>query len=292
MTETTTKKEFDHGDRAWTRDGVKVYVEAETTAGMYLVCPLLDIGSYDPEYGPASEDSGPYMLVDELWAEPPRQFVDADIAAAKQELEGLRDQLGDVRSEIREALAERTRLLTKLKEVPALQHIERMLDGKMRFVVVERYGEVSAMTIEKAQEVEGWRDHRRLITLTTGKEGVGWSINEYHDGSGSNFKVWFFETMKDAQAEATAKVGFQLDDAFARYLKEGDRYASSVVLYAQKLSQMGGKIPDDIAAVLTDVKRKDLRQTIEANQKHASQYHGAIEKALTELRALDGEQAS
>ena len=293
MTETTTKKEFDHGDRAWTRDGVKVYVEAETTAGMYLVAPLLDIGAYDPEYGPASEDSGPYMLVDELWAEPPRQFVDAEIAAAKQELEGLRDGLGDVRAEIREALAERSRLLTKLKDIPALQHIELMLEGKMRFVVMERYGEVSAMTIEKAQEVEGWRDHRRLITLTTGKDGVEWRINHYHDGSGADFKVWFFETMDDAQSEVVARLALKLDDAFAKYIRDDNgrkHYAGAVVEYAKKLEAAGGTIADDIAAALIGVKREAARQTIEANQKQAAVYHAQIEAAQAELRAIDGDK--
>lgn len=291
---TEQKKEFDYGDRAWTRDGVKVVVEAETTAGMYLVSPLLDIGAYDPEYGPASEDSGPYVLVDELFAEAPRQFVDADIAAAKQELETLRDGLGDIRSEIREALAERTRLLTKLKEVPALQHIERMLDGKMRFVVVERYSETKVMTIEEAQQVEGWRGEKRLITLTTGKEGVAWAINAWRDGSGADFKVMFFETMEEAQAEVVTRLALKLDDAFAIYLRDDHgrkHYAASVVEYAEKLKAAGGMIADDIAAKLVDVKRENARQTIEAEQKQAAAHHARIEAARAELAALDAETA-
>ena len=296
MSDIATKKEFDHGDRAWTRDGVKVIVEAETTAGMYLVSPLLDIGAYDPEYGPASEDSGPYILVDELWAEPPRQFVDAEIAAAKQELEGLRDGLGNVRSEIREALAERTRLLTKLKEVPALQHIERMLDGKMRFVVVEMYGDPKATTIEEAQkENDRYSTEQRLITLKTGKEGTYWAINTWRDGSGADFKVMFFETMEEALAEVVARLALKLDASFAKYIRDDNgrkHYAGAVVEYAEKLKAAGGTIPDDISAALIGVKREAARQTIEANQKHAAVYHAQIEAARAELAALDAEQAS
>lgn len=291
---TEQKKEFDHGDRAWTRDGVKVFVEAETTAGQYLVAPLLDIGAYDPDYGPPNEESGPYVLVDELYAEAPRQFVDAEIAKAKQELETLRDQLGDVRSEIRNATAERSRLLDKLKQVPALQHIEQMLEGKMRFVVVERYGEPKAMTIEEAQKTDGWRSERRMVTLTTAKEGAAWAINTYHDGSGSDQKIWFFETEEEAKAKVIDNLSLKLDEAYQRFRTEmnGRAYASAIVSYAASLVAAGGTLPDDISTAMKAIRREAAQQAIANNQKHAETYLKGIEAARAELAALDAEQAS
>lgn len=296
MSEIATKKEFDHGDRAWTRDGVKVYVEAETTAGQYLVAPLLDIGAYDPEYGPPSEESGPYVLVDELFTEAPRQFVDAKIAEAKRELESVRDEVSKARQELYDAQAERRRLVDRLKDIPALQHIERMIEGKFRFVVVEKYSDPKAMTVEEAQKEDSrYSNDRRLITLKTGKDGVYWAINAWHDGSGSDFKVDFFETMEDAQREVASRISLKLDDAFASYVRDAEgrrRYASSVVSYAESLKAAGGKIADDIAAALAEAKGEDARQTIESNQKQAAVYQARIAAAQAEIAALDAGQAS
>jgi len=296
MTETAEKREFMNGDRAWTRDGVKVIVQAETTRGEYLVAPLLDIGCYDPEFGPPDEASGPFVLVDELYNEPPRQFTDAQMAKAKEAVAEAVEELSRIQSDIRDATAERARLVTKLKDVPALQHIERMLEGKMRFVVTEMYGDMKVMTIDEAQrENSRFNGDRRLITLKTGKEGTYWAINTWSDGSGADFKIWFFETIEKAKSYAIQLAGDRLAVAFERYSRsdrDANEYASSLVSCASKVSALGGVIPMVVAAVLNDAKRKNLRQTIEANQKHASSYHAAIEQAQAELRALDGEQVS
>lgn len=295
MSESTTKKDFDHGDRAWTRDGVKVYVEAETTSGQYLVAPLLDIGAYDPEWGPPSEESGPYVLVDELFAEAPRQFVDAAIAAAKAELEEVRDEVSKARQDLHETQQERRRLIDRLKDIPALQHIERMLEGKMRFVVIEQCGDAKVMTIEEAEKTnERYSADRRLITLKTGKEGIYWAINAWKDGSGADFKVQFFETEDQANSEAISRISLKLHDAFMNYLQggSGKRYAGTVIGHAKSLEAIGGSIPHDVLAALSEVRREDLRQTIENNERHASTYNKAVTDARAELAALDAETVS
>lgn len=288
----TGQAKLNAGDTAWTEQGQRVTIIDLTVSGAYLAAPMIEYGgSYDE---PPTCEMGELQITEKLYSEPPRPLLDAEIAAAKQELEGLRDQLGDVRSEIREALAERTRLLTKLKDIPALQHIELMLEGKMRFVVIERYGEAKVMTIEEAQKTDGWRSERRLVTLTTSKEGVAWAINTYHDGSGSDQKIWFFETQEEAQAQAIDNTLFKLGEAYQRFRcdSNGRAYAGTIVLHANALKAAGGTLPADIAAAMNAITRENLRQTIENNEKHASSYNKAAEEARAQIAALDAEQAS
>lgn len=294
MTEPTANKDFAYGDRAWTRDGVKVHVDAKTTEGLYVVSPFLDIGAYDPEEGPAEDATGTMAIVDELFADPPVQFVHQEIADAKADLKRVRDEVARELQHLHGAQAERRRLVDKLKDIPALQHIERILDGKMRFVVVERYGEPKVMTIEEAQKTDGWRSERRMITLTTAKEGAAWAINTYHDGSGSDQKVWFFQTEEEAKAEVIDILSFKVGEAYDRFRGDsnGRVYASTIIGHADALVAAGGTLPGVIAAALKAIRREAAQQAIANNQKHAETYLKGIAEAQAVIDELDQEKSS
>lgn len=294
--ESSQKTEFQQGQNAWTRDGVKVYIDALTADGRYVVSAYLELGYFDPEE-PPEDNRAVMVIVDELFAEPPRQLFDEKIAASKQDLLVLRAQVEDIRGEIHAATAERTRLVDKLKVVPALQYIELMLEGRLKFVVVERHGEYEISSFEEAVKSEDrFRAETRLVSLTVNFKAspfdgnrLQWQINKWHDGSGADYRAWFFETEEQAKEAARDKIEFALREAHRKFLNErddGGYLSGSLVRLAKALVDAGGIVPDPVEKSLWAAKRKSILATIEYNSRNARSYFTAIDKAKQELEEL------
>lgn len=287
MSETTTKKEFDNGDRAWTRDGVKVVVEAETTAGMYLVSPLLDIGSYDPEYGPASEDSGPYVLVDELFAEPPRQFVDEQMAKAKEAVAHAVEELAAVQIEIRNATAERRRLADKLKDIPALQYIEAAVDGRFTHMVTRgAYESVyQTQTMEQAlASSDRYSKGLKLLSLYGDAKGdFQWRIHHYSDGSGSATDAWPFTSEEEALAFLRKRVA---EDIALHSGKDQNARPYFLVNLCKQARKLGVAVPAHVEAMERAEARKSADHSLAEARKgveSAKQRLAVVEAQAKEL---------
>lgn len=281
------KTKFTAGDTAWSKQGERIHVVDVTTSGRYVVAPMVEYGgSYDE---PPTVDLGAFQIVDEIFAESPRHIVDEQMAKAKEAVKQAVDELAGIQRQIRDATAERTRLLDKLKQVPALAYIEQFLDGKMGWIVITDYGcGYKVMPMVDALKLEdSWRDKElKLLSLFGGAKGdLHWRLSTYHDGSGSKIELWPFETQEAAKAFALQRLLHDVEEAFAQYLGDA-RYAGHLATRAKWLAEAGGTVTASAQEVIDRAKRQSLERERDDAAKYAAQYNdkvAGIDAALAKL---------
>lgn len=182
---------FTRGDTVYTVDGNECEYVAAGHSG-HIVLPL---------YGGGPED-GPYygvpMTFAEVFAEPPKPRLAAEIAEARTELERLQQQVAEREAQLRELQRGDRERLARLKEHRQLARIDDWMAGKItHFVVWEHYGRrVKVKTWDEAMNTgERWRDQIPLLVLNGTLEwvdsyarmGIDWCITS--QGSSNTIRV-------------------------------------------------------------------------------------------------------
>lgn len=271
----TTTNEAEYGPTVYTEDGTECALIARVGDGAVVESIMVN------EEGDADYGHGRRFYAEKVYATPPSYKLDAMIAENRQTLASLKDQVFALRHEI--ATAERTRkdLLTKIQQVPTLQRLSDFLDGKLTHLVYEDYSGVSIGPIdaEQTDDCGSYQKHIRLLTLFGRNNGnIGWGLNRYSDGSGSDTVVYPCVSEEDAKAKAAQVLTEKFDECRKSPHKSGLSY-----LLASALS-LGVEPPKDLkdwhdakelenATRLVEVARKTLadREAFLATRKGAPQ---------------------
>lgn len=280
----TGQAKLNAGDTAWTEQGQRVTIIDLTVSGAYLAAPMIEYGgSYDE---PPVCEMGELQITEKLYSEPPRPLLDAEIAKTKQELEGLRDQLGDVRSEIREALAERTRLITKLKDVPSLRYIEAAVESRFTHIVSCSYGPPYTIgTIEEALDKnDRFSKGLKLLTLYGDAKGnLQWRINHYSDGSGGATDAWPFTSEDDALAFLRQKIADDIEYHCGGHSDSREHYLVALCMQGRKF---GVSIPDKALVLERAQAHKIAASKLEEARKGVEQAQQRLAVAEAQAKEL------
>lgn len=170
----------------------------------------------DSETGETFVCGSPYV-VEQVYDNSPLPLFVNEVKECQAELDSLSKKLSSIRKEIREATEERSRILNKLKQVPALRRIEDFIDGKITHVVSESYGRVEMIPIkelvcESDQYYKQKPPKLKLITMFGNGDGsLSFGVNKYKDGSGSDCEAVLCCSEQDAIEAATELIKASLD---------------------------------------------------------------------------------
>lgn len=199
---TTQQPEFTVGKTYYARDGQMLELLAFTTDEQFVCAELFEVDTYEGERQTVWCN---VVFQTELYASPPRKLIDAEVAALREEANSLREKNAAARREVLKAEAEVAQRLKTLSAYDGLERLEDFIAGKVTHVVVENYDGAKVIPFSELQQVsEYYRKPEgiKLISLfgdTAGK--LTWRVNQYKDGSGSNWS-----RMEPATSEDEANV--------------------------------------------------------------------------------------
>lgn len=245
-------EEFVIGGEYFTADGQNVRLDAITTDGKYVVRMQVWEGYSDPN------DSTPYadgsmQIVERLFHTPPIDKKDARIAQLEQQIRNEEIRLVQIRKEIEGAQKGHTDLIKKLEQIPALQRIADMIDGKFTHCVIENNGEFFVKTFKEAmsglEEYERGPGLFKLICLYGNSNGdMLWKINKYRDGSGDWRHLEVCHSEEEARAALIAQVSERITKAIAQ------KHTWMLDRLIKSLERIGEKAPEEAVEMAAKAK--------------------------------------
>lgn len=211
---------FEIGGTYFTAQGEKVYLDAITTGGKFVVSQIMRFSDYGDDF---YEDVGPSKVVDKIHANAPVAVLDERFAEAQSRLDEIESQYSKRFSEVTNAEREIKDRLAKLKKYQGLELLEDFIDGKItHFVVCEsEYSiDLRIKTATEAIEKGGSHDDRwdktlKLVTLFGKSNGdLQWKVNRYYDGSGDHKQIWPCRNEDEARQTMSAIYQKMVDDHF------------------------------------------------------------------------------
>lgn len=194
--------ELENGMEVYTEEGVKAEYLGKVENG-HLVAPYVE--AEDWESGYYSKPLG-LRIVDKVFKSAPREIFDERIKELRSEIAAAEFKLDETKSDILDAMKERVRLVTKLAQVPALKRIEDFIEGRMtHFVLIEYRYEIKTLA-ELKESVDHRRDTKLLTLLGTTKGDLQWRINQYSDGSGSQYEIIPCASIEEAQEVRASRI--------------------------------------------------------------------------------------
>ncbi len=164
-------------DRKFDRHGNE-YRVAELRDGQRLVWSQFD-------------DSLQFVAESELYDEPPRGKVDAEIASRRVILKELNLAIRARRDALNAFKEDSEAVKTRLKQHEALKHLDALLSGGITHYVSQHYDwQPPKITAIADARCEYNRDGLKLLTLFGNSKGnLSFGLNKYCDGAGSNATV-------------------------------------------------------------------------------------------------------
>lgn len=216
--------DFNPGQTVYLTDGREaVYVLKN--GDQHLVRVMLEVeGSYDePSYTYPSDKITP---VQKVYAAPPVEVWDEQVAAKRQQVSELDRELNSKRAEIRRAESSKTQMEKAAAKYPCIQQALDFIEGRITHVV--KWTGYSAPTIhtlpEAFEDVDTWGGRRqvdgmKLLCLfgTDTRGQTKWGLNQYRDGSGGS---WTHIWPAQSEAEARARVQEMVDAALKSWRSE------------------------------------------------------------------------
>lgn len=202
------------GTEVYLKDGRRCFYRGMVDED-HIVEPYEGYHGWDGEW---EEQPGGAILVPEVYPKPPEPVYDARIQEQKDQLIELEQRVDAAMQTLRDTETERTRILAKISQVPALKRIEDFIDGKCTHVVVETYGSelFEVKTLEEMQVYDhGYRPKKpegiRLISLYGATNGdLNWRMNQWRDESGSFTMIVPCGSEEEGQAIAADLIAEQL----------------------------------------------------------------------------------
>lgn len=250
-------------------------------SGGHVVEPMFEREEADgePYYGDA-------QTWKEVFAKPPTEKLNAEVARIEAELAAARQALAQVREARRAEDSDHQARAAARKQVAQLQQLDDYIAGKITHFVADRYS-YDTIEIHEAAEFLKVKDGEnsrfdpklRLLSLYGGSKGdLSWHISDYSEGGRSDAysgQVFPCTSLEQAQEKAAA----QLLVKCAEWRKQvhNQHIATSLARCAAKL---GLTLPDDVAAVA---------RAVEANRRITAlaAARDAATKAAAELAALE-----
>lgn len=264
-------EQFNNGDRVYLDSGEVVIYICRSDDG-HIVRPEIEHGDEGESY------LGTPMLASRVFSTPPKDRLDAAIAALRNEEAGLRNSLQALRRDISGAEKEKAAQLKEFEKYPNLSRITAFIEGRITHVVRGgEYGRVQIQTFKESFEDKndyGRVEGLKLVSLL-GKphQGMEWHLNHYKDGSGSYERIVPCESYEEAIAMAQK----WLDDKAADWRATGKDYW--IEAWVKSAKDLKLTVPDDVAAHCR-------AKAIAASQERVQKLAGEMEAAQSHLVAL------
>lgn len=141
-----------------------------------------------------------------------------DVVLRRQQIAELNEKLIALRAEIQAAEKSRPAILARLKQIPALEALEDVIEDRITHFVHEDYCHTTVVDRSMLDYKENGRDCHpkkfRLLSLYGSSRGdLEFNIHEYCDGSGnSRYQVWPFKSREAAVSFAHLRLLDRLAD--------------------------------------------------------------------------------
>jgi hypothetical protein len=270
------------------RNGRKVELVAAVESG-FVVAPivLIPAGGWGDDFDEMrEEESGHLEIVPSLFPTAPTEIYDEQIADLKAKVEDERQVLRTLQDDIRGATAERRALLDKLKQVPALQHIEAAIERRFTHIVTRSYG--PPYQIGPIDEVLASNDRYskglKLLTLYGDTKGdLQWRISHYSDGSGGASDAWPFASEDDALAFLRKQIAEDIDYHSGQHSDSRPYY---IVALCKQAREIGVAIPTHVVAIEKAEARKVAEHHLSEARKSAQQAQARLIEAEAQAQAV------
>lgn len=275
--------EYEIAEDYYTAEGVKVRLVAITTEGEFIVSKYLE--QYD-QYGDTYEYVGPVDIVAAIFAKPPVEVVDAEIAKRKAELaeiEAKHSKLFCETLDVERAAKDR---LAKFSKFKGLELLEDFIDKKIThfvFTSSEHDLDFKIGSFEEAIEsLDRDKKDLRLVTLFGRSNGdLQWRVDRYYDGSGgSNQHTWPCRDEQHAKDTIVAIISDRLDWHFKHIRPDRDSYW---FLRTYEAAIKYGIVPTpEQEAKYRELKAASLAGQITGAKKNLETAQAALEKLIEE----------
>jgi hypothetical protein len=260
---------------AYAADGKKVYIEAITQDGDYVVS-----GVIAQIYGDQIEEDHGQTWIErgKLYPKPPVDVMDKVIEEKTVELARLRDEWFTAKHGINNAERDNADRFKRLAKFKGLERLEDVLEGKFSHFVTGNYGGYEIMTKERGLD-QGDRYDKKLKLLSLFGDTGGdleWRLNDYRDGSGSWRQVYPCASEDEARSKLIDLCNADLDDW--RKGSKNNYYLSCAV---SSLEKIGAPIPDDAKAA-------QQKHLTEAAQKQIAEASKVLKQAEAALAKAEG----
>ncbi|WP_105430179.1 hypothetical protein [Neorhizobium sp. T6_25] len=255
---------FELGETYFTAAGEKVYLDAITTDGKFVVSQIM---RFEDHYDSFYEDVGPSKLVDKIFQAAPVAVIDERFIAAQTKLSDIENQYQARFAEIVKAERQIKDRLAKLKKYEGLDRLEDFIDGNITHLVLvdEDYKIVG---LERLDEMEyGRKRGMKLVTLFGASGGdLVWRVNQYSDGSGSgSWEIIPCASEEEAVAKRAERILRDVQDSFAAFAPDRPYW---LLRRVEKAIEFDITVPDSIMARYKECKKLELA-TAEANARKA-----------------------
>lgn len=244
--------------------GAKCYTEAGEEC--FYVAKVADGVVVRPQFDVEEENYDGYrignpIVTPRVFAKPPTKIYDDRVAILRSEVETLNARASELRTEISEGERKRREMIGRLSQVPALERIEAILDGKMTHAATIGYGYAKVETLADAlKSSEGGRAVRLVSLFGRTNGDLLWEINKYSDGSGSGQEVGLFASEGDARAFVVARIAKEL--AACEALEADKDYHCGT--WARLAREFGVPVPATVSDRVLAKARADLDREAEA----------------------------
>ena len=238
----------------WTKAGAKVWVEHCFDNGERLVRSVLEsVYDYD---GDEQEVLGELRVVDGVWDAAPTEVYDKRIKALEKKMVELEREVVQKRLEINEMEAEFKIRSAKYAAIPELRQLDQFIAGKItHYVHVQKW--YSPRITAFSEEVSEYSDNERglgkmrLLSLYGKSNGnLEWNLNQWNEGSGSNYTVFPCCSLEEAKAVLQGEFDKRfVDSASATLLKDAET--------------AGVQVPDDFRQRVRDEQIKQARKAVD-----------------------------
>ena len=207
-------------------------------------------------------------VFDDVYTEPPREQLHAEVAALTKMVSALHDECGLLMAQKREAERDQREVLTRLKQHRALTHIDDYIAGRITHFVKSQYGIYTVEAFETAiMSHERYSKSQKMLTLYGDTKGdLQWKLNQYSDGSSaSEYLVYPCVS----EAEATLLCCSLIREHVARCV--ADEKESSLSGLIKSAQTFNVPVPEVLLQRRVAIGQRDAKCAIERCEKHLAE---------------------
>ena len=274
-------KAFEIGKDYYTADGNKVELLAITNDDQYVVSKVMQIEVYDDVY----YERGETIIVEKLFSAPPKEVVDTDIAALREEKEKLSQLNVDLRCKATVAERDVQERLKRLEKYDALELVGDFLEGRITHFLIEDYDDYKVVSLDGLKTDDKWRQEFRMVCLFGRATGdPEWRINQYSDGSGGDWrKLIPCRSEDDAKARHLELIAKDLDEARGLI---GSQTEYTVCKHVRRAIKHKLPVSEDLMEIYRNKELESIASKRKRAKNYIAQYQKEIDEADAEEAAL------